>query len=148
MKYVCGFAFTEEMHHGRSLILIEKVKPEWQRGLLNGVGGKIEVGEAPITAMMREFKEETSVATVREDWHKFHFVRFPSGAQVHFYASMLPEDVWHSAKTMEEEQVKKFTVQSLIQTAFTPPAMMYNLKYLIPMAMNYLDHPTERYLEG
>jgi 8-oxo-dGTP pyrophosphatase MutT (NUDIX family) len=31
------------------VLLIEKQKPAWQRGKLNGVGGKIEPGENPST---------------------------------------------------------------------------------------------------
>ncbi len=41
--------------------MIEKLKPEWQKGRLNGVGGKVEEGEDPFDAMVREFREETGV---------------------------------------------------------------------------------------
>lgn len=49
--------------------LIRKAKPEWQKGKLNGIGGKIEEGEGPFAAMVREFREETGVD--HRDWGTF-----------------------------------------------------------------------------
>jgi 8-oxo-dGTP pyrophosphatase MutT (NUDIX family) len=55
-EYVLGFVFNLDK---TKVALMRKTKPEWQRGRLNGIGGKIELGETSITAMHREFKEET-----------------------------------------------------------------------------------------
>lgn len=57
-SYVVGFAFTEAKN---LVLLINKDHPEWQRGLLNGVGGKIEEGETAIQAMHRECNEEVGL---------------------------------------------------------------------------------------
>jgi 8-oxo-dGTP diphosphatase len=53
--YVVGFIVdqTEE-----NVLLIRKTKPDWQCGLLNAVGGKIEFGESPRSAIIRECEEE------------------------------------------------------------------------------------------
>lgn len=42
--------------------LVRKNRPAWQAGRLNYPGGKIEEGESPLQAAVREFREETSVA--------------------------------------------------------------------------------------
>ncbi len=42
--YVVTFLFTPDL---QKVWLIEKQKPEWQKGCLNGIGGKIEDYEAP-----------------------------------------------------------------------------------------------------
>lgn len=55
--YVLGFLFDLKQKH---VLLIKKNKPDWQKGKLNGVGGKIEI-ELPFDAMVREFKEETGI---------------------------------------------------------------------------------------
>lgn len=60
VPYVLGFLFSDD---GTHVVLIRKNKPQWQAGLLNGVGGKVEVGETPHDAMIREFGEETGVVT-------------------------------------------------------------------------------------
>jgi 8-oxo-dGTP diphosphatase len=65
-KYVAGFLF-----HDEEVALVRKEKPDWQRGLLNGIGGKVEPGESSMEAMVREFREETALAVGRDQWHQF-----------------------------------------------------------------------------
>ena len=57
-KFVVGFAYNLKSD---KVLLIEKNKPEWQKGCLNGVGGKIEEYETPLKAMSRECREETGL---------------------------------------------------------------------------------------
>lgn len=66
MKYVLGFAFDDV---GR-VALIRKLKPTWQAGKWNGIGGKVEVGEASYDAMVREFYEEAAVYVPHQFWHR------------------------------------------------------------------------------
>lgn len=65
MDYVLGFMFDSER---RRVLLVEKSSPEWQRGKINGVGGKQERNETPIAAMVREFGEEVAIQTDESDW--------------------------------------------------------------------------------
>ena len=58
-EYVLVFPF-DPREQGR-IMLIRKAKPEWQRGRLNLVGGKVEPGESFDDAAVREFAEETQV---------------------------------------------------------------------------------------
>jgi 8-oxo-dGTP pyrophosphatase MutT (NUDIX family) len=57
--YVLGFVFDRRYNN---VLLVEKARPEWQAGKLNGLGGKVEVGELPAAAMIRELREETNQA--------------------------------------------------------------------------------------
>lgn len=57
-RFVLGFLFSED---GSRVALIQKNRPAWQAGALNGLGGKIESGEKPLDAMNREFREEAGV---------------------------------------------------------------------------------------
>jgi 8-oxo-dGTP diphosphatase len=54
--YVAGFLISDDAKH---VALIQKQRPDWQRGRLNGIGGHIESDETPAEAMNREFFEET-----------------------------------------------------------------------------------------
>jgi len=67
-RYVLGLLFNRDLS---SVVLIEKRTPEWQAGLLNGVGGKVEPGENERGAMVREFKEETGADTTPLQWLSF-----------------------------------------------------------------------------
>jgi len=73
-RYVIGFMFDQQMD---KVVLIIKNRPAWQAGLLNGVGGHIEVGETPSVAMVREFEEETGVCTPESLWAYVLTLRFP-----------------------------------------------------------------------
>lgn len=57
-EYVVGFCFDTTMEH---VLLINKKRPDWQAGKLNGIGGKIEEHEIAPGAMRREFGEETGL---------------------------------------------------------------------------------------
>jgi 8-oxo-dGTP pyrophosphatase MutT (NUDIX family) len=73
MNYVLGFAFTPD----GSVALIRKIKPEWQAGKLNGVGGKIEDWDpSDVHAMTREFQEETGVFLEPHLWREVGVVNF------------------------------------------------------------------------
>ena len=80
-RYVVGFAFgigeREDISH---VLLIRKVKPKWQKGTLNGIGGKLEDLETPTQAMVREFREETGILTQPMQWEQFCEL---SGAEVY-----------------------------------------------------------------
>ncbi len=66
--YTVGFYFTESL---LQVALVRKCKPEWQKGLLNGVGGQIEDQETPNECMAREFMEECGKRTDPDDWIRF-----------------------------------------------------------------------------
>jgi len=86
-NYVLGFMFDS---YYRRVLLIAKNHPEWQKGRLNGIGGKIEDNESPMHAMEREFREETKGIFDSPDrihaWQLFG--RLTSGASGH------EEEVW------------------------------------------------------
>ncbi len=61
-KFVVGFAFADHDDSDRCcVLLVKKNRPEWQRGYLNGIGGKIEGDESPEAAMDRECHEEAGL---------------------------------------------------------------------------------------
>ena len=81
-EWVVGFLFSTDQ---RRVVLIEKQRPEWQRGKLNGVGGKIEANETPTDAVRREFSEETGADI--DGWRQFCELRFQAGTVYFFVAT-------------------------------------------------------------
>uniref|UniRef100_A0A6M3ILC8 Nudix hydrolase domain-containing protein n=1 Tax=viral metagenome TaxID=1070528 RepID=A0A6M3ILC8_9ZZZZ len=77
--YVVGFLFSEDR---RRVALIRKTRPEWQAGMLNGPGGKIEQGEVLEETMRREFLEEAGCDI--ENWQKIAILICPSN-RVYFF---------------------------------------------------------------
>lgn len=61
-RYVLGFFLTP-----KGAVLIRKAR-RWGGYVWNGIGGKIEEGETPVYAMVREFAEEAGVVTNIDHW--------------------------------------------------------------------------------
>lgn len=130
-NYVAGFMFTEDKKH---VVLIQKNKPSWQRGKLNGVGGKIEPGETPSEAMVREFFEETGVTTSSCNWT--NIARIASETKSNIYVFSCFNDDALSSRTMEKEVVYILKVNEI------PDNIIGNIKWLIHMALDEkLNYP-------
>lgn len=125
MNYVCGFLFHPDRE---AVVLIEKQKPEWQKGKLNGVGGKMETWESPASAMAREFKEEAGAMVPAERWKHFRTECFPTNNKVFWFAAIANFHEWKAVRTVEEENIVRWSGD------ITDKKLMYNLRYLIPMA--------------
>lgn len=127
--YVAGFMFDSNTNQ---LLLIEKTKPLWQRGKLNAIGGKIELGEKPLTAMIREFKEETGIH--HTDWVNFCVLEGePKGGgctvpwRVYFYKA---KGHIADARQIEEER------PTIVYPHRLPIHCLPNLWWLVPLAMS------------
>lgn len=64
-RYTLGFILDRT---GRYVLLVHKKSPEWQRGKLNGVGGKVEQGESLIDCIGRETREEACLSIKPASW--------------------------------------------------------------------------------
>ena len=96
--YVLGFAFTTD---GR-VALIQKKRPAWQAGKLNGIGGKVEATEDSLSAMRREFREETGVDTPAKAW-QYRGRMFGEAWSVFVFTCTL--EIIKNVRTMEDERV-------------------------------------------
>jgi ADP-ribose pyrophosphatase YjhB (NUDIX family) len=67
-EYVMGLAFTADL---KNVALLRKKEPVWRAGKMDGLGGRVEEGETPEIAMVREFAEEGGVATNADQWIYF-----------------------------------------------------------------------------
>lgn len=132
-RYVCGFYFDHKLEQ---VVLIWKNKPAWQKGKLNGVGGKIEQDETPEEAMRREFLEETGIDHL--EWVPTVVIT-GSDWKVHFFHAVGKVNEFEYASTQEEEEVAKIEVDRLHDFDYIP-----NLEWLIPLALHKIEYPDEK----
>ena len=128
IMYVCGFIITSDFER---VTLIKKIKPEWQKDKLNGIGGKIEKGEYPFQAMVRETKEETGIETTMLDWNSMGESEEGYDWRC-FFLCCVNDTV---PKTMEAEEVAQYNVSDIDTLPVIP-----NLKKLIPKAITLLKN--------
>lgn len=131
-KYVAGLAFHKDDYN--LVALIEKQRPTWQKGKMNGIGGKVEEKESPIEAMIREFEEETGYKSIEQDWNNFTTL-IGSDWMVRFYRSFSID--LNLLKTTTDEKVQIVRVSSL---KLKKTEVIENLKWLIPMALDTQFH--------
>lgn len=120
VDYVVGFLFSTTQE---DVVLIQKNRPAWQAGLLNGPGGKVEDGEWRDDAMEREFFEETGAKISL--WRRYHTYNFPKG-RVSFYVASADTEI----VSMTDETVYWY---SLAQLDNLP--LVDNLRWALPMAL-------------
>lgn len=134
--YVCGFCFGRYTSGEPCVALILKTHPDWQRGLLNGVGGLVGPGETVHEAMVREFREETGLETPPFAWTERVEMAGPDRI-VHFMAAhvseiglrdpnKLPRLV--AAKTDGEPEVPNWWPAVPV-----PDGVVRNLRWVIPL---------------
>ncbi len=151
IHYCVGFMFTPPEEDLTRVVLIRKEKPEWQKGLLNGVGGKIEEGETPIQAMIREFEEEAGLRTWEGDWHQFMTLealnpQVSSRAVVNFFVGHLPFDCLKQTRTVEREAISVLPVDMLDIRGEGGLRTVPNLRWIIPMALGLGRYRVNQFL--
>lgn len=127
MEYVVGFAFdlTQE-----NLMMIRKNRPDWMAGRLNGIGGKIEIGETPIQAMIRECQEEADITI--ENWESIHTISFENGDKL--YAFVTQNNKIENAITKTDEVIVIVPTEAITQFDLVNGTME-----LIQTALNYIN---------
>lgn len=120
--FVVGFMFNQDFSE---VLLIRKEKPAWQKGRLNGIGGKVKEGEIEPDAMRREFIEEAGVDI--GEWQRLCIIN-GCGWTVHFFG-LANEHAFNTAKSMTIEQLVRVPC-----TGALTPEVINNLHWLIPMA--------------
>ena len=123
-EFVVGFAFSGD--HGQ-VLLIKKARPAWQSGRLNGIGGKVEPGETPEQAMIREFAEETKLEF--EPWDLFAIIN-TGWISIYFYRTF--NDLIKSATSVTDEPLMVCGIEDL------PPKCLPDVRWLVPLALDAL----------
>lgn len=126
-EYVLGFAFDTAL---KRVPLIQKTKPAWQAGKLNGIGGKLHWREVPMAGMAREFYEETGFPGPLM-WR--HFATLTGSDWQVYCFTVVSDEALNSVTTTEGELVVMADTQRL------PEQVISNLRWLIPLAM----HPSD-----
>jgi 8-oxo-dGTP diphosphatase len=121
-KYVVGYLFNRDTNE---VCLIQKNRPQWQKGRLNGVGGHIEAGESPASAMTREFWEEAGERNIA--WRQFLFIT-GTGYELNCFTAKADGANLKNIHSATDEIIGWYPVESL------PQNILPNLKWIVPMA--------------
>ncbi len=132
-RYVVGFGINLE---DKEVVLIRKNRPHWQRGFLNGGGGKVELSELSGAAMAREFEEETGFPSYPESWLYVVSLQAPE-ADIEFFTRRFYGSLRDTVRSTTDEII-------CIRSVETPDygsgaGIVPNLKWVIPMSVAVLQ---------
>jgi len=131
--YAAGFMFDSRFER---VALIRKGRPAWQMGKLNGLGGKVEPGETTGETMIREFKEESGVATSMDAWGLFLRMSGQSMGggdySCDFFATVGDVD---KLRSVEEEGVEVVWLRDINPVRTD---LVDGIGWIIPMALEFL----------
>lgn len=128
---VVGLIFSPDFEQ---VILIEKRAPEWQAGLLNGVGGKAKPEDkSVIDTMVRECFEETGLLIEAEEWTMaVDMIIMERKCRIVFFFCSTPK--YFNAMTKEEEHVGIYLSDSICHREIS---VIPNLKWIIPLCRSW-----------
>lgn len=129
-KYTLGFIFDTSLQH---VLLIHKLAPDWQRGYLNGIGGKLEEGETSIDCIVREVQEESALHIPAADWTYLGNMHADQWV-VDMYTAIYRGNLIDARKNDKEEV-------EWVETNKLPVNSISNLSWLIPFARYKLQNP-------
>lgn len=127
-KYTIGILFDQEKD---SVMLIKKVKPEWQAGKLNFPGGKIEEGENEFDCVAREFVEEAHVDIPPSEWVHIGRINNEDNYLVEIFMAIYDEDRHGDWCSMTDEKIDWYAVTNL------PKNVIHNIPFLVGYALYY-----------
>lgn len=111
------------------LLVVLKKRPRWQCGLLNLPGGKIDPGETPEQAVVREVKEETGLDPLTVP--KLMGVIDDESAKIYCFDILVPNRNELSPRLEEDEVVSWCRIEDLVED----PRLIPNLRIIIPLIM-------------
>jgi 8-oxo-dGTP diphosphatase len=128
-KFTLGFVFTPGFE---KVLLVHKEKPEWQKGLMNGVGGKYEPGESAEECVSREVLEESGLEIAAELW------RYVGKMKTETWCVDVLTAVWDGdpaeARKCDYEEVEWVSVKCLSEKTLS------NIPWLVAMCQDALEN--------
>lgn len=130
-----AFIYTPDL---KKVLLIKKQRFEHHKGLLNGLGGKVEPGETPLDCVCREVAEEAGINLSPSQWKVVGELEWTTWHVTIFAATYKGklEDI----KSMTEEVVAWYDVEAL------PNTVISNLRWLVPLCINVLTKNPSPYV--
>ena len=128
-QYTLGFIFDMPLYN---VLLIRKERPDWQRGRLNGIGGKVELNERSERCIVREVAEECGLVTSEQDWTKIGNMHGNMWS-VDIYAYVHAGDA-SEAYSVGDEEIGWYQISKL------PDNVLTNIPWLIQLSLDKIKN--------
>lgn len=95
----------------KEILLLRKNNPDWQKGLYNGIGGKVELNTTPLETIIKKCQEELGVNI--SNWIELDSEISSSGVEIVYFLTTLNEDEIKKLQSKTDERAELFSINSL-----------------------------------
>lgn len=93
------------------LLLLKKNNPDWQKGLYNGIGGKVELNTTPLETIIKKCQEELGVNI--SNWIELDSEISSSGIEIVYFLTTLNEGEIKKLQSQTDERAELFSINNL-----------------------------------
>ncbi|WP_148624661.1 NUDIX hydrolase [Aliarcobacter cryaerophilus] len=95
----------------KEILLLKKNNPDWQKGLYNGIGGKVELNTTPLETIIKKCQEELGVNI--SNWIELDSEISSSGIEIVYFLTTLNEDEIKKLQSQTDERAELFSINDL-----------------------------------
>ena len=106
MRVVVGIITDNEER-----LLLKKNNPDWQKGLYNGIGGKVELNTTPLETIIKKCQEELGVNI--SNWIELDSEISSSGIEIVYFLTTLNEGEIKKLQSQTDERAELFSINNL-----------------------------------
>ena len=95
----------------KEILLLKKNNPDWQKGLYNGIGGKVELNTTPLETIIKKCQEELGVSI--SNWLELDSEISSSGIEIVYFLTTLNEGEIKKLQSQTDERAELFSINNL-----------------------------------
>ena len=95
----------------KEILLLRKNNPDWQKGLYNGIGGKVELNTTPLETIIKKCQEELGVNI--SNWIELDSEISSSGIEIVYFLTTLNEGEIKKLQSQTDERSELFSINNL-----------------------------------
>jgi 8-oxo-dGTP diphosphatase len=95
----------------KEILLLKKNNPDWQKGLYNGIGGKVELNTTPLETIIKKCQEELGANI--SNWIELDSEISSSGIEIVYFLTTLNEGEIKKLQSQTDERAELFSINNL-----------------------------------
>lgn len=95
----------------KEILLLKKNNPDWQKGLYNGIGGKVELNTTPLETIIKKCQKELGLNI--SNWIELDSEISSSGIEIVYFLTTLNEGEIKKLQSQTDERAELFSINNL-----------------------------------
>lgn len=95
----------------KEILLLRKNNPDWQKGLYNGIGGKVELNTTPLETIIKKSEEDLGINI--SNWRELDSEISSSGIEIVYFLTTLNEGEIKKLQSQTDERAELFSINNL-----------------------------------